>query len=187
MIEAGKRYRIKGNSDYFRDKYGSPNPIIEIEAENVALWPGGWKASNAAVCKIYGKRNGVELLPTDGKVYYGHIFCSPITPDSSPVGLGELVHEGELEPHEGPLTLPSSRNITFENSDPELNKGIEVRTMNMSRLEGQVCGFCGKPGDEEKPLKVWISTYNETRWFYHDSCLWDEMERDELEKQEIDS
>lgn len=59
--------------------------------------------------------------------------------------------------------------------------------MNISRLEGQVCGFCGKPGDEEKPLKVWLSIYNETRWFYHDSCLWAEMERDELEEQEIDS
>lgn len=56
-----------------------------------------------------------------------------------------------------------------------------------SRLEGQVCGFCGKPGDEEKPLKVWISQYNETRWFYHDSCLWDEMDGDELERAEIDS
>ncbi|GAJ16991.1 unnamed protein product, partial [marine sediment metagenome] len=50
----------------------------------------------------------------------GHIFCSPITPDSSPIGLGELVHESELEPHEGALTLPSSRNITFEKLDPGL-------------------------------------------------------------------
>ncbi|MBA7713212.1 hypothetical protein ES703_122212 [subsurface metagenome] len=74
----------------------------------------------AAACVIYGWRNGVELLPTDGKVYYGHIFCSPITPDSSPIGFGELVHESELEPHEGALTLSSSRNITFENSDPGL-------------------------------------------------------------------
>jgi len=124
MIEAGKRYRIKGNSDYFRDKYGIPNPIIEIEAEDVALWPGGWKEWDIAVCIIYGWRNGVELLPTDGKVYYGHIFCSPITPDSSPVGLGELVHESELEPHEGPLTLPSSRNITFAKSAPGLLRSV---------------------------------------------------------------
>jgi len=120
MIESGKRYRIKGNSDYFKDKYGTPNPVIEIEAEDVALWPGGWKGSMAAACVIYGWRNGVELLPTDGKVYYGHIFCSPITPDSSPIGFGELVHVSELEPCEGSLTLPSSRNITFEKSDPGL-------------------------------------------------------------------
>ncbi|GAJ01911.1 unnamed protein product [marine sediment metagenome] len=183
----GKRFRIKGNSDYFREKYGTPNPIIEIEAEDVALWPGGWKVSNATVCKIYGKRNGLELLPINGKVYYGYIECAPPTPDSSSISLGELVHKGELEPYEGPLTLPSSRNITFENSDPVLNEGIEVRTMIMSRLEGQVCGFCGKPGDDERPLKVWFSPYNDTRWFYHDPCLWDEMERDELEEQEKDS
>ena len=53
-----------------------------------------------------------------------------------------------------------------------------------SELKGQVCGFCGKPGDEEKPLKVWVSQYNDTRWFYHDTCLWDEMWRDELEEAE---
>ncbi|GAG61618.1 unnamed protein product, partial [marine sediment metagenome] len=110
----------QGKPGNFREKYDTPNPIIEIEDEDVALWPGGWKEWDIAVCIIYGWRNGVELLPTNGKVYYGHIFCSPITPDSSPMGLGELVHESELEPHEGPLTLPSSRNITFEKSDPGL-------------------------------------------------------------------
>ena len=96
MIESGKRYRIKGSSDYFKDKYGTPNPIIEIEAEDVALWPGGWKEWDIAVCIIYGWRNGVELLPTDGKVYYGHIECAPPTPGSSSVRLGELVHQEEL-------------------------------------------------------------------------------------------
>ncbi len=132
MIEADKQYRIRGNSDYFREKYGTPNPIIEIKVEDVALRPGGWKEWDIAVCIIYGWRNGVELLPTDGKVYYGHIFCNPITPDSSPISLGELVHEGELEPYEGPLSLPPSSNITFENSDPELNEGIEITAINCS-------------------------------------------------------
>ncbi|GAJ23691.1 unnamed protein product [marine sediment metagenome] len=113
---------MKGNSDYFRGKYGTPNPPFIIRGEDTEIWPGGWKEWDIAVCIIYGWRNGVELLPTEGKVYYGHIFCSPITPDSSPVGLVELVHESELEPHEGPLTLPSS-NITFEKSDPGLIRG----------------------------------------------------------------
>lgn len=54
----------------------------------------------------------------------------------------------------------------------------------IEELEKQVCDFCGKPGDEEKPLKVWVSQDNDTQWFYHDPCLWDEMERDELEEQE---
>lgn len=121
----GKRFRIRGNSDYFKEKYGTPNPVIKIQGEDTELWLGGWKQSMVAACVIYGWRNGVELLTTDDKVYYGHIFCSPITPDSSPVGLGELVHESELEPHEGPLTLPSCRNITFEKSDPVLIRGIQ--------------------------------------------------------------
>jgi len=124
MIEAGKQYRIRGNSDYFREKYGIPTPIIEIKDEDTELFEGGWRAHDGPACTIYGWRNGVELLPTtDDKVYYGHVFCIPITPDSSPVGLGELVHGSELEPHEGPLTLPSSRNITFEKSDPGLIRG----------------------------------------------------------------
>ena len=119
----GKRFRIRGNSDYFKEKYGTPNPVIKIQGEDTELWLGGWKQSMVAACVIYGWRNGVELLTTDDKVYYGHIFCSPITPDSSPVGLGELVHGSELEPHEGPLTLPSPRNITLEKSDPGLIRG----------------------------------------------------------------
>ena len=120
MIEAGKRYRIRGNSDYFREKYETPNPIISNLREDTQVWGGGWREHDGPACTIYGWRNGVELLPIDGKVYYGHILCDPITPDSSPIGLGELVHESELEPYEGPLTLSSSRNITFEKSDPGL-------------------------------------------------------------------
>ena len=119
----GKRFRIRGNSDYFKEKYGTPNPVIKIQGEDTELWLGGWKQSMVAACVIYGWRNGVELLTTDDKVYYGHIFCSPITPDSSPVGLGELVHGSELEPYEGPLTLLLSRNITLEKSDPGLIRG----------------------------------------------------------------
>lgn len=34
MIESGKRYRIRGNSDYFREKYGTPNPNIEIKVDD---------------------------------------------------------------------------------------------------------------------------------------------------------
>lgn len=123
----GVLYRLKGNSDYFRGKYGTPNPPYVIEGEDTEAWPGGWKECDAAACIIYGWRNGVELLPTEGKVYYGHIFCSPITPDSSPMSFGECVHESELEPIGwDELELASSKNITFEKSDPELNKGIEV-------------------------------------------------------------
>ena len=63
---------------------------------------------------------------------------------------------------------------------PNQAKGECIKKVLGTELSDRICGFCGKPGDEEKPLKVWISPYNETRWFYHDSCLWEEMDREEL-------
>jgi len=122
MIESGKRYRIKGNSDYFRDKYGTPNIIIRVKAEDTELFPGGWQGSRAAACTIYGWRNGVELLPVKGKVYYGHEIGTD---------LGELVHVSEIEPwgEEGeppPFQgdrMEAIKNITFENMDPGLIRG----------------------------------------------------------------
>ena len=124
MIEAGKQYRIRGNSDYFREKYGIPTPIIEIKDEDTELFEGGWRAHDGPACTIYGWRNGVELLTVDGKVFYGHVFCAPITPDSHPIGLGEVVHESELEPVDGEeIELATSENITFEKSDPGLIRG----------------------------------------------------------------
>ncbi|GAH64442.1 unnamed protein product, partial [marine sediment metagenome] len=116
----------------------------EIIGEDIELWPGGWKQSSAAACVIYGWRNGVELLPIEGKVYYGHEVGT---------NLGELIHESELEPwgEEGeppPFQgdrMDAIKNITFENLDPELNEGIEITTINCSsgwleeikRLEGE--------------------------------------------------
>jgi len=119
MIETGNRYRIKGNSDYFKEKYGTPNPVIEMIGEDTDLWPGGWKEWDYAVCIIYGWRNGVELLPVSGRVYYGHEIGTD---------LGELVHETEIEPwgKEGeppPFQgdwMDAIKNITFEKSDPGL-------------------------------------------------------------------
>jgi len=123
MIAAGKQYRIKGNSDYFRDKYGTLHPIIKIEGEDTELFPGGWQGSNAAACIIFGYRCGIDRLPFTGKVYYGHEISTD---------LGELVHETELEPwgDEGeppPFQgnrLDAIKNITFETSDPGLNPAV---------------------------------------------------------------
>lgn len=120
MIEKGERYRIKGNSDYFRDKYGTPNPIIKIEGEDIELFPGGWgKQTGNPVCIIFSYRSAVERLPLTSKVYYGHEIGT---------NLGELVLETELEPwgEEGeppPFQgdrLDAIKNITFEKSDPDL-------------------------------------------------------------------
>ena len=112
-------FRIKGHSGYFRDKYGTSNPVYLAEAEDTELWEGGWGASGAPVCTIYGWRNGVELLPTEGRVYYGHVLCAAPGGDTGLVG--ELVHESELEPVEdGEVELATSENITFANLDPGL-------------------------------------------------------------------
>ena len=110
--------RIRGRSDYFRDKYGTPNPFYLVEAEDTEIWPGGWRAGGAA-CTIYGKRNGVELLPTEGRVYYGHVLC--VAPGGGICPVGEVVHESELEPVDGEeIDLATSGKLTFENMDPGL-------------------------------------------------------------------
>lgn len=117
-------FRIKGHSEYFRDKYGDSNPCYLVEAEDTELWPGSWRAHDGPACTIYGKRNGVELLPTEGRVYYGHVLCEAPGGDgslSSICPVGEVVHESELEPVEDEeIDLATSENITFENMDPGL-------------------------------------------------------------------
>ncbi|MBA7630003.1 hypothetical protein ES703_37511 [subsurface metagenome] len=117
----GQLYRLRGNSDYFREKYGTSNPHFVISGEDIEVWGEGWQELDIAVCTIYGWRNGVELLPVGGRVYYGYIICAPLTEDSSSIMLGELVHESELEPVEWDSLEPvTTKNITFENSDPGL-------------------------------------------------------------------
>ena len=117
----GVLYRLKGNSGYFRGKYGTPTPSFIIRGEDTEIWRGGWKEYDGPACTIYGWRNGVELLPTEGKVYYGYVICVGPGEGSTPCFLGEVVHESELEPVEwDELELASSENITFEKSDPGL-------------------------------------------------------------------
>lgn len=87
-IENGKIYKIKGDSKYFKGKYGTANPEFKVEDESRKIWPnGGWgnQQGNPA-CMLFGMRSGVEGLPYVGNVYYGKIGAS-----------GELVHESELE------------------------------------------------------------------------------------------
>jgi len=116
-----KLFRIRGNSEYFRDKYGTPNPFYMLKGEDTELWPGGWRAEGAGpACTIYGKRNGVELLPTEGRVYYGHVLCeAPGSAGrfSSICPVGEVVHESELEPVDGEeIDLATSGNHFWSTS-----------------------------------------------------------------------
>jgi len=84
-VENGKTYRIKGDSDYFKDKYGTPNPDIRIEGTDTEVFGGSWGDQNGnPACILYAIRS--VGVPLSGQVYYGKIN-----------GLGELVHESELE------------------------------------------------------------------------------------------
>lgn len=87
-IEKNKAYKIKGESEYLNKKYGTSNPIIVIEGTDKEVFGCYWGGLNSnPVAMLYGMRAGCEGLLLGGHVYYGHIG-----------GLGELVHESELEP-----------------------------------------------------------------------------------------
>jgi hypothetical protein len=95
MIEKDKSYRIKGESEYFKKKYGTCNPIIEIEDKDTDIWAGGWGVQNGnPCCMLYAIRSGfANMLHLTGQVWYGHINIKK----DSPIRLAELVHETELE------------------------------------------------------------------------------------------
>lgn len=87
MIENNKEYKIKGKSKYFKGKYGTSNPVIKIENEDINVFNGGWMWQKGnPVCLIYAMRSACDNIPDSGKVYYGKIGI-----------LGELVNECELQ------------------------------------------------------------------------------------------
>ena len=83
----GKVCKIKGASRYFSQKYGTPNPEIVIEDTDVNVCGRSWMdMTGNPAAMLFGMRSGTEGLPFGGAVYYGKIG-----------GMGELVHESELE------------------------------------------------------------------------------------------
>lgn len=94
-IFKGKTYRIKGASQYFEKKYGTPNPRIIIEGPDTEVlgkyWAVGALNGNPA-CLCFAMRSMNEgRQPSSVPVFYGHISM-PGQPS-----LGELVWEDELE------------------------------------------------------------------------------------------
>lgn len=84
-IKKGETYQIKGNSEYFRDKYGVSNPFIVIEGTDREIFGGSWMNQNGNfACMLYAMRS--TGVPISGQVYYGKVE-----------GLGECVHESELK------------------------------------------------------------------------------------------
>jgi hypothetical protein len=86
MIESGKKYRIRGNSQYFNRKYGTPNPIIIIEGPDITVFGMPWYEYECWATDLFTARIVLESLPKNGFVFYGHVD-----------GLGELVVDTELE------------------------------------------------------------------------------------------
>jgi hypothetical protein len=90
-IEKNFKYKIKGNSEYFKRKYGTPNPTILIEDKQINVTGKSWMCDEGnPACICYALRINDENIPVDNNVYYGHI-------ETKIGSFGELVHESELE------------------------------------------------------------------------------------------
>jgi hypothetical protein len=89
-IEKDRKYKIRGKSKYFLEKYGMNNPVIEIEDLWINVSGESWMQSNGnPACLLFAIRTGLsgeKYSYSDDKVYYGKIG-----------GMGELVCEDELE------------------------------------------------------------------------------------------
>lgn len=91
MIRLLHQYRIKGKSKYFKEKYGTSNPIIEIEDTDERVFGKKWTMMDGnPACMLFGMRAGFEGVPVTGYNYYGHIKYGEAR-------LGEVVNESELE------------------------------------------------------------------------------------------
>lgn len=83
-IKNGQTYQIKGSSEYFKNKYGTPNPFITIEGKDWEVFGKRWGSMTGnPACLMYAIRS--TGIPITGQVYYGKVD-----------GLGEVVHESEL-------------------------------------------------------------------------------------------
>lgn len=81
-----RRYRLKGNSPYFKEKYGDANPTVEVEGTDEAVLGESWMDSQRPVAYLYAVRVAQEHLPKTGDVYYVKVGGRA----------AELVHETEL-------------------------------------------------------------------------------------------
>jgi hypothetical protein len=81
-----KSYRLKGSSPYFLEKYGTSNPIVEVQGTDVAVLKVCWQDNTATIAILYARRVIQERLPQTGTVYYVKVEGRA----------GELVHESEL-------------------------------------------------------------------------------------------
>lgn len=89
-----KTYRIKGDSAYFKEKYGTPNPLFIVEDKAVLVFrtdiiraslTGNW-AARLFMERVAKEKPLKPFDPDDASIYYGKVQ-----------GLGECVFGCELE------------------------------------------------------------------------------------------
>ena len=97
-IVLGQKYLLKGNSKYFKEKYGTSTPVARIdmeikipkkELEEVKEWIHWFREdyNSIGLCAIlYWQRFRKENLPLFGSFYYTHIKNH-----------GELIHKKEID------------------------------------------------------------------------------------------
>jgi len=89
-----RKYRIKGNSPYFREKYGNSNPLFRYELTDIDAWGRSWAEMNGNPCALHFTRRIIEeklAFDENDRVCYGQI-CK-----NDNIYLSELVHPSELE------------------------------------------------------------------------------------------
>lgn len=87
-IKRNTKYRVKGESKYFANKYGTSNPEIIIEDTDEKVFGGSWKwQTGNPACMIFAMRSVMDNVDAITEtVYYGKVGS-----------MGELVCESELE------------------------------------------------------------------------------------------
>ena len=88
VIKKNTEYRILGNSAYFKNKYGTSNPVIIIEDEADKVFGMSWGVMQGnPTAMLFAMRTAMEgINALNEKVYYGKIN-----------NLAELVVKSELE------------------------------------------------------------------------------------------
>jgi len=111
---AGRTYRITGRSEYFKDKYGTSNPLFTYEGTDQKVWGESWydvfnRGNPAAVCfKLRMEQAGRDMA-WDEEVLYGKVHLT-----GTDARLGELVVPEEIEEIDQPRNEPG---VTIGNDD----------------------------------------------------------------------
>ena len=96
-IQLGKDYRLKNESSYFADKYGTAQPLFVVEDTDKNIFGDKWQnRKNVPAVLSFILRMVADNLTKDvygfDTAYYGKIYPNGL----NSYGIGELVFESEL-------------------------------------------------------------------------------------------